>query len=199
MSDLDYATVLSCWFGSLDALGRADEIHAARWFASDPEFDAWLRERFAPVHTAAVSGALAHWLEHPRGLLAYVIVLDQFSRNLFRGTARMFAYDGLALAAAERGLGVQQMLAFDELMFLYLPFTHAEDAAVQERGVELYRKLVVGARAELMESATSGLTFALRHRDIVCRFGRFPHRNTALGRVSTRQELEFLAQPNSSF
>jgi uncharacterized protein (DUF924 family) len=166
------------------------------WFNKDPGFDAQVLESFGPTIELALDGGLAHWALQPAGALARIIVLDQFTRNAFRDTARAFAGDALALIAArelvasggDRGLpGVQRQ-------FAYLPFEHAEELRMQEESMRLFGRL---ARDE--PALADLLTWAQRHHAIIERFGRFPHRNAALGRPSTPQELEFLRQPGSGF
>ncbi len=181
--------LLSFWFGTLDAHGRADAAHRERWFRKDPGFDRELRERFGALHAEVSAGAHESWLATPRGRLAYVIALDQLPRNLFRDSARAFATDARALEVALEGLalGVDRALAHDERSFLYMPLMHSEDLAVQERCVALF--------ADFPENRS----FAEQHRDIIQRFGRFPHRNAVLGRASTAEEREFLRGPGSSF
>ena len=163
----------------------------ARWWKKDPAFDAEIRSRFSELHELIERGEQEDWRKAPRGALAYVIVLDQFSRNMFRGTARMFASDARAIAAARAAIegGDDQALDPAERTFLYMPFMHSEDHADQERSVALFQSL----------SAPDQVRYAEQHRDIVRRFGRFPHRNELLGRASTPEELEFLTQPGSSF
>lgn len=181
--------LLALWFGPLDEAGHADEAHRLRWFRKDASFDRELRERFAALHGEVASGAHERWLATPRGRLAYVIALDQLSRNLFRDSPRAFENDARALAVALEGvdLGVDRKLAHDERSFLYMPLMHSEDLAMQERCVALFA------------GHPENLSFAEQHRDIICRFGRFPHRNAVLGRTSTPQEQEFLREPGSSF
>lgn len=181
--------LLSFWFGPLDAAGRADDAHRERWFRKDPGFDAALRERFGALHAEVAAGAHERWLATPRGRLAHVIALDQLSRNLHRDTPRAFENDARALAVALEGLehGVDRVLGPDERSFLYMPLMHSEDLAVQERCVALFA------------DSPENLSFAEAHRDIVRRFGRFPHRNAVLGRASTPEEQEFLRGPGSSF
>jgi uncharacterized protein (DUF924 family) len=177
------------------ALHSIDEVLAfwfddpGRWWKKDPAFDAEVRDRFLELHDAVVRDEREDWLATSRGTLAYVIVLDQFSRNMFRDSARMFEGDPRALAGARRALdrGFDRGLSCDERMFLYMPFMHSEDIADQDRGVELFASL------------QQWLPYAEKHRDIIRRFGRFPHRNPLLGRPSTSEELEFLKQPGSSF
>jgi uncharacterized protein (DUF924 family) len=198
---LGFEEVLDFWFGELDAQGAADAAHVARWFAKDEAFDAECRARFGAVHQAIVEGAREAWLETPRGRLAYVIVLDQLSRNMFRGTPRMFAFDAQALDAAAAGVerGDDRALASVERGFLYMPFMHAEDLEAQSRCVALFTALRDEAEGPRRSRLESNLDFAERHRAIIARFGRFPHRNAVLGRASTPEELAFLEEPGSSF
>jgi uncharacterized protein (DUF924 family) len=171
--------VLTFWFAQPD-----------RWWKKDPALDAEIRDRFLLLHDAIERDEREDWRETPRGALAYVVVLDQFSRNMFRGSARMFASDARALATARRALdrGIDRSLSRDERMFLCMPFMHSEDILDQDRSVALFA-------SDLQEWAR----YAEEHRDIVRRFGRFPHRNALLGRDSTSEELEFLKQPGSAF
>jgi uncharacterized protein (DUF924 family) len=193
--------VLEFWFGELDAHGRADEAHASRWWQKDAAFDQEIRERFGPLHRAIVRGAHADWLQSARGRLATIIVLDQFSRNMFRGTAEMFAQDAKALRLAVDGIerGDDRVVANDERAFFYLPLMHSEELDVQERCVDLFATWCEAVEGDLRKSVEYSLDFARRHRDIVARFGRFPHRNALLGRPSTPEELAFLEEPGSSF
>jgi uncharacterized protein (DUF924 family) len=160
------------------------EAGPQRWFAKDAAFDAAIRERFLSTYAAAAAGRLAAWEATPEGSLALVIVLDQFPRNMFRGSARAFATDGEALAAAERAIARGHDTRVPPALrgFFYLPHQHAEDLAVQERGVALYR---AAGDAE-------GRKWAELHADIIRRFGRFPHRNILLGRSTTPEEQAFL-------
>lgn len=193
--------ILELWFGTLDARGRADAAHSARWWKKDEAFDAELRERFGALHEAIVRGEREAWRETPRGRLAYVIVLDQLSRNMFRGSARMFAADARALEVAVEGIdgGEDRQLALAERGFLYMPLEHSEDLADQERCLALFRAW----RDEVAEAdrayVENLIDFAERHLVIIRRFGRFPHRNALLDRTSTADEIAFLKEPGSSF
>lgn len=166
------------------------EEHRQDWFAKNLAFDAEIRERFLHLHEAAARGDLAHWADGPRSCLALVIVLDQFPRNMFRGEGRAFSTDALARAAArviiERGWNRQMTQA--EQLFAYLPFEHSESLADQDLSCELMK-----------DFDAEQLRYALRHREIIQRFGRFPHRNKLLGRESTAAEIEFLKLPGSGF
>jgi uncharacterized protein (DUF924 family) len=155
-----------------------------RWFEHDPAFDATIRERFAGTYEDAAAGLLGACEDGPQSALALVIVLDQVPRNMFRGSARSFATDPLARAAAERAIarGFDQKVAMPERVFFYLPFEHSEALADQERAVAL-----IGATGD-----ADLLKWAELHADIIRRFGRFPHRNALLGRASTPEEQAFL-------
>jgi uncharacterized protein (DUF924 family) len=155
----------------------------ALWFAKDPAFDQRFRERFARTYDAAARGGLRHWTDTADGALALVIVLDQYPRNSFRGTPRMYATDALARRAAATAIaaGHDRRVAPDLQLFFYLPYGHSEDLADQERAVELCRRL-----------GEPSLSHAIHHRDIVRRFGRFPHRNPILGRAMTADEQAYL-------
>ncbi|MFD4838326.1 DUF924 family protein [Achromobacter sp. NPDC058515] len=159
------------------------EAGPQQWFSKSAAFDATFRERFEDAHTAAAARQLDAWLDDATGALALVILLDQFPRNAYRGTAHMFATDPLALYFSERAIAAGHDLAVDARLrqFFYLPFEHAESLAAQNRGVTLM---------ELLDAES--LRWAVLHRDIIKRFGRFPHRNAALGRQTTQAEREFL-------
>ena len=184
----DPAAVLEFWFGPPPLAPKA------AWFRKDPAFDELIRTRFG----ALVEDALANGLDwpQPRGTLAQILVLDQFPRNLFRGQARAFAGDARALDLALGLIGSGGHLALQpiERWFVYLPLEHAEDLALQDRSVTLFTALCAEA-----PSMADALDYAVRHRDVIQRFGRFPHRNPALGRASTPDELAYLTTPGSGF
>jgi len=163
-----------------------------RWFKSDEAFDEDVRQALLPLHAQAATGRLDHWQQSARGALALVILLDQVPRNLFRGQPRAFATDAAALAVTRRALenGLDKALRQVERMFLYLPLEHCENLADQELCVTLTGQL---------DENPEWHDYALRHRDIVARFGRFPHRNAVLGREATPEEQDFLKEPGSSF
>lgn len=167
-----------------DVLTFWEEAGAEKWFSKDAAFDAEIARRFRAAHDAAVQGALAGWEETCEGALALVILLDQFSRNLNRGSARTFAADAMALAIADRAIarGFDAQTPMPLRQFFYLPFMHSERLADQERSVALYRAL---GEADLLK-------FADDHADIIRRFGRFPHRNSLIGRATTPDEQAFL-------
>jgi uncharacterized protein (DUF924 family) len=187
------ADVLSFWFGAPGDAGFGTA--RAEWFRRDAEFDAAIGTRFGRLHAELAAGGGRSWLDRARSALAYVIVLDQFSRNLYRDDPRAFAADPLALRAASDALfkGLDRELTLLERPFLYMPFMHSEALVDQDRCVSLFEEL---ARED---PSSQNLSYALRHREIVARFGRFPHRNRVLGRETTPDEAAFLREPNSSF
>lgn len=197
----DPEAVLEFWFGPLDADGRASAATAKRWFTKDPTFDDQIRERFLPLLRALTAGEHRDWLAAPRTSLAYVVALDQFSRNLFRGSAESFANDARALDAARTCIaaGFDAQLPTDMRVFCYMPLMHSESLADQERCVQLYTALDAALSASGRTGVPNNVLYAGLHRDVIARFGRFPHRNAVLGRTSTPEELEYLAQPGSGF
>ena len=167
------------------------------WFRKNDAFDTVIRERFATVVEQAVAGGLREWdRQGARGVVARILLLDQFTRNAFRGKPASFAGDGLALVAAKQLLEGRSDLELLPVQrwFAYLPFEHAEDMAMQEQSVTLFTALTA-ASAQLK----GALDYAIRHRAVIARFGRFPGRNAALGRVSTPEEVAYLAQGGSGF
>ncbi|HYS57847.1 MAG TPA: DUF924 family protein [Burkholderiales bacterium] len=180
--------MLDFWFGAPNSCerGRPRKL----WFQNSEPFDAEIRRRFLATWERAARGELERWQATPLASLAIVVTLDQFPRNMFRGTARAFATDSLALAAARETIAREfdRLLSPVERSFVYLPFAHAEDLAAQRRSLVLFH----ASERENVESAR-------RHYEIIARFGRFPHRNAVLGRESTAEEIEFLKQPGSSF
>jgi uncharacterized protein (DUF924 family) len=192
--DSQAQAVLDFWFGAED-----DPQHLLpreKWFVKDAAFDALIGQRFGDLIERALDGAIARWSAAAIGALAQILVLDQFTRNVFRGDARAFAGDPRALAAARALMasGQDRTLTGVQRQFVYLPFEHAEDLPAQREGLRLFAQLERD-QPEVGEL----LTWAQRHHDIIERFGRFPHRNTALGRTSTPEELAFLQQPGSGF
>ncbi len=163
-----------------------------QWFEKSDDFDNQVRELLLPHYEAALAGDCADWLDDPRGALALVVLLDQVPRNLFRDSARAFASDAQALAVTRHALaqGYDQRFSQRERVMFYMPLEHCEDLAAQELSCRL-----TGA----LDEFPNWLPYAERHREIVARFGRFPHRNAALGRETTAEEAAFLNEPNSSF
>jgi uncharacterized protein (DUF924 family) len=199
--DADYAAlderaraVLDCWFGAPGSATFGQDRKL--WFARDAVFDAMLRERFGVLLEAAGQGALDAWAHTPLGALALVILLDQFVRNIHRGTAHAFAFDGQALRIARQMVADGFDLHLPNLFhraFAYLPFEHDESVDSQGEALRLFKPY------EAQPGGASYYRSALRHAAIIKRFGRFPHRNAVLGRASTEEELAFLRKPGSSF
>jgi len=171
------------------------------WFEKNQAFDDEIRTRFGATVAAACAGELDGWAATPESCLILLVVLDQLTRNIFRGTPRAFAADakarGIAGTAIDRGL--DQQTALDRRFFFYLPFEHSEDAADQRRSAALFRAWAEAHRGAGRDRAFDQLTYVLRHQEAIERFGRFPHRNAILGRESTAEEIEFLKEPKSSF
>jgi len=177
-----YQDVLKFWF---------EEIEPSLWFAKDAGFDQLIANRFSGIHAMAVQCELFTWREKAQGRLAEIIVLDQFSRNMFRESPLAFANDQMALVLAQEAvaLGIDKQLTIVERGFIYLPYMHSESSKIHEVAEKLYRG----------HSIASGLEWEMKHKAIIDRFGRYPHRNNVLGRTSTEEELIFLQQPHSSF
>ncbi|HXP31745.1 MAG TPA: DUF924 family protein [Stellaceae bacterium] len=185
--------LLGVWFG-LPGTPDYDRPRQV-WFTVDPAFDALLRERFQADQTRAASGGYDHWAAARDPALALVLLLDQLPRNLYRGTAQAYASDAKARSVARLALaqGFDAAVSAVRRGFFYLPFEHSEDLADQELSLRLFGALHPEAERD------SQLRYARRHRDIIARFGRFPHRNAALGRATTAAEAAFLQEPDSSF
>lgn len=184
MNDPRIVEVIEFWFGHVD-----------KWFVKEPAFDDEIRTRFGALQAEATAGAHDDWRGTPRCDLALLVLLDQFPRNLFRNDARSFTTDAKALAIAETMS--RDGLTPAQIMVSLLPYQHAEDLALQDKGIVAYEALVATNPGNALLAGS--LEFARKHREIIARFGRFPHRNVALGRESTPEELAFLTQPGSSF
>lgn len=174
--------VIEFWF---------EEIEPKQRFKKDPAFDALISERFADVHEQASKGLLYTWREHPLDALAEIIVLDQFSRNMFRDSPGAFAYDTLALVLAQEAVRRKLDAELEDRYksFLYMPFMHSESKEIHEIAIYLFDQ----------PGLEDNFNFEVKHKEIIDRFDRYPHRNEILGRESTPEELEFLAQPGSGF
>lgn len=178
----DFNQVLHFWF---------EEIEPADWWKKAPSFDQLIRERFFSVHAKAIKGELFSWRATPHGRLAEIIVLDQFSRNLFRERPESFRYDPMALVLCQEAvaMGADASLSAAEKAFLYMPMMHSESLLIHEQAVKYFNQ----------PGLEHNLKFEYKHRVIIERFGRYPHRNEILGRPSSEEELAFLQQPDSSF
>ena len=184
--------LLAFWFAP-----RAQKL----WFERNDAFDEEIRSRFAGLVAEGAGGALAGWEEAPNSALALVILLDQFPRNMHRGRAEAFACDPLARGVAGRAIdrGFDLRLPRDRRFFFYLPFEHSENQAEQDRSVALFHAWVEAAPETEKPGALEHFDYIVRHQEIIRRFGRFPHRNAALGRETTPEEAAFLKEPRSSF
>jgi len=174
--------IVSFWF---------EETDPALWWKKDDAFDALLHQRFSGIHTRATQCELYAWRKEPAGRLAEIIILDQFSRNMFRNSARAFASDAMSLTLSQEAIacGADKTLTPVQRSFLYMPFMHSESLEIHEIAVDLFRK----------NGIQNNLDFEFSHKKIIEQFGRYPHRNEVLGRESTAEEIEFLTQPGSSF
>jgi uncharacterized protein (DUF924 family) len=181
------------WFGELDSAGLCITDRNGLWFSADPQTDETCRNCFGDSLTLALAGKLDKWQESDRGLIALVVLLDQFSRNMHRGTAQAFAGDTRALALAQETITAGRHLHLPAIhrASLYLPLEHCEDLTVQETCVALFEELARFTDHPLFASSTR---YALAHRDVIEKFGRFPHRNAILGRQSSNEELDYLEQ-----
>ncbi len=178
----DVESVLAFWF---------DELTPGDWFRQDAELDERIRVCFSDLHAQASAGELAAWREHPRGRLAEIIVLDQFSRNLHRDSPDAFRNDTLALVLAQEAIRIRadEQLPVEQRCFLYMPYMHSESRVIHETALELFTRT---GRPENIE-------FEIRHKNVIDRFGRYPHRNEVLGRTSTAEELAFLRENGTGF
>ena len=186
--------------------GKVDELifpahMAAKWFTKDENFDELIREKFEDTLWAATRGELDHWLETDEGTLAFIVLLDQFSRNLYRDLPEEYSQDEQVLAIALKSIdeGVDKRLPPVCRVFIYLPLEHSEDLELQERSVHLFEKLLEDSPKEMASFAALAYDYAKKHRDMIKQWGRFPYRNEQLGRETTPAEKEFLKQPNSRF
>jgi uncharacterized protein (DUF924 family) len=183
--------ILDFWFGNPDtpAYGKPQPF----WFEKQPDFDEELRSRFLPDYQKAAEGFLNDWIDSPHTCLALILLLDQFPRNIFRGTPQAFATDWEALSTAQHAIsqGYDRELLPVQRWFIYLPFEHSENIEHQRRCVKLFQQISHDP------ASTGAIEYAFRHMEIIERFGRFPHRNIILGRTSTPEEKEFLLQPGS--
>jgi uncharacterized protein (DUF924 family) len=193
--------VLEFWFGAVRDYVEYLEASNQRWFEPNPAFDAAIRDRFFADWEQAAAGLRPPWVATPRGRLALILMLDQFSRNLWRKSPTAFAQDAAARELVHEGLshGQDRSLAPVECIFFYLPLQHSESMEDQRLSLSLYTRLRDEAPPTLRQAFEGTLDYAIRHADSIERFGRFPHRNAILGRKSTDEERHFLTLPGSSF
>ena len=178
----DGQAVIDFWF---------KELKPAQWWRADSRIDQTITQRFAKLHQAAARGELLHWRIHAEGSLAEIIVLDQFSRNLYRNSPQAYALDSMALALAQQAIAsnLQETLPPEKKAFMYMPYMHSESRHIHELAVVLFREPGLG----------ENLSSALRHKAVIDQFGRYPHRNAILNRPSSPEEIDFLKLPGSSF
>jgi len=195
------ATVVDFWFGNAGGDSATAQAQQKLWWSKNATVDADISNRFGELVEAAASGRHDDWAQDPRGRLALILLFDQFPRNMYRDTPRAFAYDHLACKLALDGIAANSDRALRpiERVFFYLPLEHAESPELQERCVALFTTLAAGVPEADCKTFAGYVDYAVRHRDVIHRFGRFPHRNRILGRASTPEEIEFLKQPGSSF
>ncbi|MBI3044475.1 MAG: DUF924 domain-containing protein [Betaproteobacteria bacterium] len=200
MSEIE--SVLDFWFGACGADGALDPAKKRMWFGDGHKYDAEIRRQFGALRERAARGEVEHaWTATPRGRLALIVVLDQFSRHIHRGTAAAYEQDAEAQQLVVNGLGqhVDHELIPAQRAFFYMPLEHAEDLELQRLGVRCFDGLARAVAPDWRKDYESFLDYARRHEGIIERFGRFPHRNAALCRAPTPEEIEFLEQPGSSF
>lgn len=195
------SSILNYWFGEQTGDAAVAQSRASLWWKKSAQVDSEIKSRFGGCVVQAGAGGLDDWAREPKGRLALILLCDQFTRHIYRDTPQAFSFDYRALAWTKEGLAQQadQRLRPIERVFFYLPLEHAESMADQDEAVRLFEQLKADAAADARQTFDGFLDYALRHREIISRFGRFPHRNTALGRVSTEEEIAFLKQPGSSF
>lgn len=187
-----YQSVLAFWF---------EELKPAQWWQKNKQLDHDIAKRFGDLHRQACLGELFGWRTRAEGRLAEIIVLDQFSRNIYRDNLGAFAADGMALALSQEAVsvGAAQQLSPQQRVFLYMPMMHSESLKVHEVALALFEKNAELASEQERSGALSSLKYERAHKDIIARFGRYPHRNAILGRESSTEEAVFLQQPGSSF
>ncbi len=193
--------LLAYWFGDSSDDAEVAARKSELWWGHRAELDEELQARFGATASAAAAGVIDHWVYRPQGRLALILLLDQLPRAIHRGTPEAFAQDGKAREVARKGLnsGAHKLLRPIQRVFFYMPFQHSEELEDQDLSVELYRELTAMLPDRYRDALAEFLDYAQRHREVIARFGRFPHRNPVLGRVSTSEEIEFLQQPGSSF
>jgi len=179
---VNYDDVLSFWF---------NEIESSKWWVKDINFDSLITDKFLALHEQANKCELFEWRKSAKGRLAEIIVLDQFSRNMFRDSPKAFSSDPLALALSQEAISLGKHTELNEIerSFIYMPYMHSESLSIHNVAVELYKG----------NGIQSNLDFEIKHRDIIVKFGRYPHRNSILARTSTDEEIKFLKQPGSAF
>ncbi len=193
--------VLNYWFGPIGSIKEIVDTRNAIWWSKNDAVDQEITHRFKQTVDDVFCGKSNNWLDTNEGTLASIICLDQFPRNIYRGTPKSFSYDGRALEMAKQAVSAELDMGLEPIfrVFIYIPFEHSENLSDQNRAVSLFDKLGEEAGAEFKMVFDNYIAYAVRHQAVIERFGRFPHRNAILGRDSTDEELKFLKQPGSSF
>ena len=201
MSDAEIQRVLNFWFSDIELDAPRVDSRMDRWFSNDPALDERIREEFLPLVEQASNGDLMDWAETPHGRLALIILLDQFRRNIFRGTAEAYTQDNLALKICIEGTmnNAYKSLSPFQRLFFFMPLQHSESLKVQEKSVGIYDALAQSVSETMQETFQTTAQFAELHHDIIEQFGRFPHRNKALSRKNTPDEENYLGADNPTF
>lgn len=201
MDDTRVEEILTFWFGNVETTVMPSSRRTQVWFGASEEHDQNIRALFSEDLEKAAAGQYLEWTHHPRSTLALIIIFDQFARNMFRGTPQSFAHDDQALDLCLKSIDKQfdHAVSLIERAFFYMPLMHSEDLSMQETSLQAFQMLVDLALPETRGIFEGFYKYAVKHYDIIKRFGRYPHRNSILNRESTEEELEFLKQPGSSF
>jgi uncharacterized protein (DUF924 family) len=196
-----YQSILDFWFGSSPGDNEILEQKSSFWWRKDKQTDKLIEFRFAVSLNKLIAGELTEWKQSAEGLLAMIILADQFSRNIYRDNKKAFAQDELALALALEGLETRMdlSLSFAKRVFFYMPLEHSESLTMQDLSVQMFEQLCESACESVQEKLAINLDYAIKHRQVIEKFGRYPHRNVILGRESSPQEIEYLKQPGSGF
>ncbi len=200
MSD-DFEAIIKFWLGDVSAPSEALKRRGKIWFSADAELDWEIASRFGGLIEPGIDEVVERWQGTPRGRLGLIILLDQFPRNIYRGTEMAFAFDAKSLELSQGGIdaGMDQLLKPLERMFFYMPFQHAENPEIQQRAVALFEALALSSPDHQREFFHYSLGFAREHQELIARFGRFPHRNRLLGRESTAEEIAYLEGGGKTF
>ena len=201
MGEVEFQAVIDFWFGSEACLGKIIESKSSLWWGKSVDSDSEIKQRFESLLLRFSKDELNHWKQSKHGWLALIVLSDQFSRNIYRDSARAFAFDEKALALCLEGIakGIDTRLNPLQRVFFYLPLEHAESMPMQERSVSLQKQLLESVDASLKGAFQGFYNYALAHRQVIEKFGRYPHRNALLDRQSTEEELRYLAQPGAGF
>jgi len=193
--NIEAQEILEFWFGQLESPTDFPKHKSSMWFGNGADYDEEITQKFSSLHQQACDNQLSQWQLNPSSLLALIILLDQFSRHIYRNTARSFVQDEQAISLVREGIdeGLDQSLFFVQRKFFYMPLMHAEDFQTQELSVSMFTQLRNEVPSELKETYENSLSFAESHHYVIGKFGRFPELNEILGRESTKEEVEFLA------